>query len=46
MVAPAGNCGKAPRSSITAPKGRITRVLWTDCNRSLLTSHDGGFVSG
>lgn len=40
-----GSSSKAPAFSITAPKGRITRVIWTDNNRSLLTSHDGGFVS-
>lgn len=33
-----------PVQSIMAPKGRITRVIWTDCNRTLLTSHDGGFL--
>ena len=25
-------------------KGRITRAFFTDCNRVLITSHDGGFV--
>lgn len=44
MESPA-NSDKEPTTSIAAPKGRITRVIWTDCNRSLLTSHDGGFVS-
>ncbi len=29
---------------IAAPKGRITRVYWSDMNRTLVTSHDGGFV--
>ncbi|KAF5829879.1 WD40-repeat-containing domain protein [Dunaliella salina] len=29
---------------IQAPKGRITRVFWSDMNRTLVTSHDGGFV--
>lgn len=33
-----------PVTSILAPKGRITRVLWVDCNRVLLTSHDGGLM--
>jgi translation initiation factor 3 subunit I len=28
----------------TVPKGRITRVFWTDCNRKLITSHDGGIL--
>lgn len=28
----------------TAPKGRITRVYWTDLNRQLITSHDGGIL--
>lgn len=37
--------GAAPRYSIECPKGRVTRVYWTDCNRNLLTSHDGGWVS-
>ncbi len=26
------------------PKGRITRVFWTDCNRKLITSHDYGIL--
>jgi len=34
----------APKFSIECPKGRITRVIWTDANRNLLTSHDGGWV--
>uniref|UniRef100_A0A7S3VQ27 Eukaryotic translation initiation factor 3 subunit I n=1 Tax=Dunaliella tertiolecta TaxID=3047 RepID=A0A7S3VQ27_DUNTE len=29
---------------IQAPKGRITRVFWSDMNRTLVTSHDGGFM--
>ncbi|KXZ44270.1 hypothetical protein GPECTOR_70g501 [Gonium pectorale] len=33
-----------PVISWTAPKGRITRVFWTDCNRKLITSHDYGIV--
>lgn len=33
-----------PRLTIDAPKGRVTRVGWADCNRVLLTSHDGGFL--
>lgn len=36
--------GSAPKASITAPKGRITRVYFTDCNRVLISSHDGGWV--
>lgn len=28
----------------TVPKGRVTRVFWTDCNRKLITSHDGGIL--
>ncbi|WIA20372.1 hypothetical protein OEZ85_004795 [Tetradesmus obliquus] len=36
--------GSAPKASYTAPKGRITRVYFTDCNRQLITSHDGGWV--
>ena len=30
--------------SIEAPKGRITRVFWSELNRALVTSHDGGFL--
>lgn len=30
--------------SIECPKGRITRVFWSDLNRTLMTSHDGGWV--
>ncbi len=30
--------------SIDCPKGRITRIIWSDMNRTLVTSHDGGFV--
>jgi translation initiation factor 3 subunit I len=30
--------------SIEAPKGRITRVFWSELNRVLVTSHDGGFL--
>eukprot|EP00877_Chromochloris_zofingiensis_P003816 jgi/Chrzof1/13435/Cz07g33040.t1 len=33
-----------PKASIEAPSGRITRVFFTEFNRTLLTSHDGGFV--
>jgi WD40 repeat protein len=33
-----------PRMTIDAEKGRITRVMWTDANRVLLTSHDGGWL--
>lgn len=33
-----------PALSIDAPKGRVTRVYWTELNRCLLTSHDGGWV--
>lgn len=29
---------------IAAPKGRITRCYWSDMNRTLVTSHDGGFM--
>jgi hypothetical protein len=36
--------GDKPRKTIDAEKGRITRVLWTDSNKVLLTSHDGGWV--
>jgi translation initiation factor 3 subunit I len=35
---------KKPTFTIEAPKGRITRVYFTDFNRTLLTSHDGGFL--
>lgn len=37
--------GSAPKQTVNAPKGRITRVYFTDCNRVLISSHDGGFVS-
>jgi translation initiation factor 3 subunit I len=37
--------GSAPKASINCPKGRVTRVYFTDCNRTLISSHDGGFVS-
>jgi translation initiation factor 3 subunit I len=30
--------------SIECPKGRITRVYWSELNRALVTSHDGGFL--
>jgi WD40 repeat protein len=30
--------------TIVAPKGRTTRVYWADENRSLISSHDGGFL--
>lgn len=33
-----------PIQSIECPKGRVTRVFWTDCNEKLITSHDGGFL--
>ena len=33
-----------PILSIDAPKGRITRAFWSDLNRVLVTSHDGGFM--
>jgi translation initiation factor 3 subunit I len=33
-----------PRMTIDAPKGRVTRVAWVDCNKVLLTSHDGGWL--
>lgn len=33
-----------PILSIEAPKGRITRVFWSDLNRVLVTSHDGGYL--
>lgn len=33
-----------PVISIEAPKGRITRVFWTELNRCLITSHDGGYL--
>mmetsp|Transcript_93 Transcript_93/g.148 ORF Transcript_93/g.148 Transcript_93/m.148 type:complete len:328 (+) Transcript_93:115-1098(+) len=33
-----------PVMQMIAPKGRITRVYWTDMNRSMVTSHDGGFM--
>jgi translation initiation factor 3 subunit I len=29
---------------IQCPKGRVTRVFWSDMNRTLVSSHDGGFV--
>ena len=30
--------------SLTGPKGRITRVGWTDLNRTLVTAGEDGFV--
>jgi hypothetical protein len=39
-----GIAGDRPRLTFDCPKGRVTRVLWTDSNKVLLTSHDGGFV--
>ena len=30
--------------TIVCPKGRATRVFWADQNRSLISSHDGGFL--
>lgn len=47
LQAPVGSGAIAddkPRFTIDAPKGRITRVLWTDGNKVLLTTHDGGWV--
>lgn len=38
------NQGSKPKASIICPKGRVTRVYFTDCNRVLITSHDGGWV--
>ena len=34
----------APKASIVCPKGRVTRVFFTDCNRVIISSHDGGWV--
>ncbi|KAG2483807.1 hypothetical protein HYH03_017330 [Edaphochlamys debaryana] len=31
-----------PALTWNVPKGRCTRVFWTDCNRKLITSHDYG----
>ncbi|KAJ9527349.1 hypothetical protein QJQ45_025617 [Haematococcus lacustris] len=31
-------------AEINAPPGRITRVYWSDMNRTLVTSHDQGWV--
>lgn len=30
--------------SLSGPKGRITRVAWTDLNRTLVTAGEDGFV--
>lgn len=30
--------------SITGPRGRITRLLWTDLNRTLISSSEDGFL--
>ncbi|KAG1670206.1 hypothetical protein FOA52_014982 [Chlamydomonas sp. UWO 241] len=30
--------------SIECPKGRVTRVFWTELNRCMITSHDGGWL--
>lgn len=29
---------------IEVPKGRITRIYWSELNRCLITSHDGGYL--
>lgn len=44
MEDPASSSPK-PDFSIECPKGRVTRVYWIDQNRTLITSHDGGWVS-
>lgn len=36
--------GTEPKFTFDAPKGRITRVFFTEFNTKLVTSHDGGFV--
>lgn len=33
-----------PVLNFSAPKGRITRVFWSDMNRVLISSHDGGWM--
>lgn len=33
-----------PVISVEAPKGRITRAYFTDCNRQIITSHDYGYI--
>ncbi|EFJ41733.1 eukaryotic translation initiation factor 3i [Volvox carteri f. nagariensis] len=33
-----------PVNAWTVPKGRITRIFWTDCNRKVITSHDYGIL--
>lgn len=30
--------------SLSGPKGRITRIAWTDLNRTLVTAGEDGFV--
>lgn len=35
---------KEPRLLIDCPSGRITRIFFIDFNKTLLTSHDGGWV--
>lgn len=40
----ANQISEKPVIQMEAAKGRITRVYWTDMNRSLVTSHDGGFI--
>lgn len=30
--------------SLSGPKGRITRLAWTDLNRTLVTAGEDGFV--
>lgn len=44
MEDPASSSPK-PNFSIECPKGRVTRVYWIEQNRTLITSHDGGWVS-
>jgi translation initiation factor 3 subunit I len=38
------NMSNKPEHTIDCPRGRITRVFFTEFNRVLLTSHDGGFI--
>lgn len=40
---PADQSGEVVRS-ITGPRGRIARVEWTDCNRTLISASEDGFV--
>ncbi|MEW5303151.1 MAG: hypothetical protein WDW36_005871 [Sanguina aurantia] len=35
---------RTPVLEFDAPKGRITRVMWADLNRTLITSHDYGMM--